>query len=122
MLRRNGFRYSDRHKWRLLRPLLHPYGRDATIRAHHEAVHRQAAGTRRPGTRHNSRYQNRAPATERDEALNGGDDRALSSCILRVIACPLERFMPPSRRQRASSEFILSLTAPITLISARSEH
>ena len=43
MLRRDGFRHSDRQERRLLRPLLHPHGRDAPVGAHHEAVHRQAA-------------------------------------------------------------------------------
>ena len=43
MLRRDGFRYSDRQERRLLRPLLHPHGRNAPVGAHHEAVHRKAA-------------------------------------------------------------------------------
>ena len=42
MLRRDGFRHSDRQERRLLRPLLHPHGRDAPVRAHHEAVHRRS--------------------------------------------------------------------------------
>ena len=31
MLRRDGFRHSDRQERRLLRPLLHPHGRDAPV-------------------------------------------------------------------------------------------
>ena len=31
MLRRNGFRHPDRQERRLLRPLLHPHGRDAPV-------------------------------------------------------------------------------------------
>ena len=32
-----GFRHSDRQERRLLRPLLHPHGRDAAVGPHHEA-------------------------------------------------------------------------------------
>ena len=46
MLRRDGFRHSDRQERRLLRPLSDPHGRDAPVRAHHEAVHREAARSR----------------------------------------------------------------------------
>ena len=49
VLRRDGFRHSDRQERRLLRPLLHPHGRDAPVGAHHEAVHRQAARAGRAG-------------------------------------------------------------------------
>ncbi len=52
MLRRDGFRHSDRQERRLLRPLPDPHGGDAPVRAHHEAVHRQAA---RPTGRGRSR-------------------------------------------------------------------
>ena len=51
MLRRDGFRHPDRQERRLLRPLLHPHGRDAAVDPHHEAVHRQAARARRAGAR-----------------------------------------------------------------------
>ena len=51
MLRRDGFRHSDRQERRLLRPLLHPHGRDAPVGPHHEAVHREAARARRAGAR-----------------------------------------------------------------------
>ena len=46
MLRRDGFRHSDRQERRLLRPLLHPHGGDAPVGAHHEAVHRRNCGRR----------------------------------------------------------------------------
>ncbi len=51
MLRRDGFRHSDRQERRLLRPLSDPHGRNAPVGAHHEAVHREAARGRRAGTR-----------------------------------------------------------------------
>ena len=51
MLRRDGFRHSDRQERRLLRPLLHPHGRDAAVDPHHEAVHRKAPRARRAGRR-----------------------------------------------------------------------
>ena len=49
VLRRDGFRHPDRQERRLLRPLLHPHGRDAAVDPHHEAVHREAARARRAG-------------------------------------------------------------------------
>jgi NADH-quinone oxidoreductase subunit D len=49
MLRRDGFRHSDRQERRLLRSLPDPDGRNAPVRAHHEAVHREAAFRRRAG-------------------------------------------------------------------------
>ena len=45
VLRRDGFRHSDRQERRLLRPLLHPHGGDAPVDPHHEAVHRRAAAS-----------------------------------------------------------------------------
>ena len=67
VLRRDGFRHPDRQERRLLRPLLHPHGRDAAVDPHHEAVHRQAARARRAGARGGRRQQDRAAATRRDE-------------------------------------------------------
>ena len=49
VLRRDGFRHSDRQERRLLRPLSHPHGRDAPVDPHHEAVHREAARAGRAG-------------------------------------------------------------------------
>ncbi len=49
MLRRDGFRHSDRQERRLLRPLSPAHGGDAAVDPHHEAVHRQAARARRAG-------------------------------------------------------------------------
>ena len=45
---------------RQLRPLAHPHGGDAPVRAHHEAVHRKAARRRRAGARLRARRQDRA--------------------------------------------------------------
>ena len=55
VLRRDGFRHSDRQERRLLRPLLHPDGRDAPVRAHHEAVHRKSCARRKGRDRSSSR-------------------------------------------------------------------
>ena len=55
MLRRDGFRHSDRQERRLLRPLSDPHGRDAPVGAHHEAVHREAARAGRAGAGRRSR-------------------------------------------------------------------
>ena len=46
------FDIPDRQERRLLRPLLHPHGRDAAVDPHHEAVHRQAARAGRAGAGH----------------------------------------------------------------------
>ena len=54
VLRRDGFRHSDRQERRLLRPLLHPHGGDAPVDPHHEAVHREAARAGRAGAGHRS--------------------------------------------------------------------
>ena len=43
MLFRARFRYSGGQERRLLRPLLHPHGRDASVGAHHEAMRRKIA-------------------------------------------------------------------------------
>src|SRR6266850_4204193 len=79
MLRRNGFRHSDRQERRLLRPLLHPHGRDAPVRAHHEAVHRQAARARWPGAGRRRGQQDRTAPARRDEALDGSADPSLQA-------------------------------------------
>ena len=79
MLRRDGFRHSDRQERRLLRPLLHPHGRDAPVGAHHEAVHRQAARAGRAGAGRRRRQQDRAAAPWRDEALDGSADPPLQA-------------------------------------------
>ena len=68
MLFRDGFRHSDRQERRLLRPLLHPHGRDAPVGPHHEAVHREAARAGRAGAGQRRRQQDRAAAARRDEA------------------------------------------------------
>ena len=47
VLRRDGFRHSDRQERRLLRPLLHPHGGDAPVGAHHEAVPARSCARRR---------------------------------------------------------------------------
>ena len=53
VLLRDRFRHPDRQERRLLRPLLHPHGRDAPVGAHHEAVRRKTAhgGRAGPGRR-----------------------------------------------------------------------
>src|SRR5665647_2647474 len=79
MLRRDGFRHSDRQERRLLRPLPDPHGRDAPVGAHHEAVHREAARRRRAGTRRGRRSQDFPAAPRRDEALDGGVDPSLQA-------------------------------------------
>src|SRR4051795_3276784 len=71
MLRRAGFRHPDRQERRLLRPLSDPHGRNAPVRAHHEAVHPEAERSRREGPRRRRRQQGRAAAPWRDEALDG---------------------------------------------------
>ena len=62
MLRRDGFRHSDRQERRLLRSLLHPHGGNAPVRAHHETVHREDARRRRAGTGRGRGPQDRAAA------------------------------------------------------------
>ena len=65
MLRRDGFRHSDRQERRLLRPLLHPHGRDAPVGAHHEAVHRRSCARRTgrgPSSSRTTRSRRRAAA------------------------------------------------------------
>ena len=65
MLCRNGFRHPDRQERRLLRPLLHPHGRDAPVREDHEAVHPEAQSARRAGAgrrRRTTRSRRRAVA------------------------------------------------------------
>ena len=47
MLCRAGFRHSDRQERRLLRPLLHPHGRDAPVDPHHEAVPAKSCARRK---------------------------------------------------------------------------
>src|ERR1700712_951226 len=84
MLCRDGFRYSDRQERRLLRPLPDPHGRDAPVRAHHEAVHREIARTGRPGARDPAGQQDRAPAARRDEAVDGGADPSLQTVYGRL--------------------------------------
>src|SRR6185369_6109375 len=71
MLRRDGFRHSDRQERRLLRPLLHPHGRDAPVGADHEAVHPEAAGAGRAGAGRRRGQQDHAAPPQRDEALDG---------------------------------------------------
>src|SRR6201991_112554 len=83
MLCRDGFRYSDRQERRLLRPLLHPDGRDAPVGAHHEAMHRKAAGAGRAGAGCRRGQQDRAAAPRRDEALDGSTDPSLQALYRR---------------------------------------
>src|SRR3954471_4208934 len=79
MLRRAGFRHPDRQERRLLRPLSDPHGRNAPVRAHHEAVHPEAERSRREGSRRRRRQQDRAAAPWRDEALDGSADPSLQA-------------------------------------------
>src|SRR6478752_7942935 len=79
MLRRDGFRHPDRQERRLLRPLPDPHGRDAPVRAHHEAVHPEAERSRREGACRRRRQQGRAAAPRRDEALDGSADPSLQA-------------------------------------------
>src|SRR5665213_364178 len=79
MLRRNGFRHSNRQERRLLRPLLHPDGRDAPVGAHHAAVYRKAARRRRAGAGRGRRPQDFPAAPGRDEALDGSADPSLQA-------------------------------------------
>src|ERR1700680_1267533 len=84
MLCRDGFLHSDRQERRLLRPLLHPHGGDAPVRAHHEAVHRQAARGRRARTRRGGGQQDLPAAPRRDEALDGSADPSLQALYRRL--------------------------------------
>src|ERR1700756_2553686 len=83
MLRRDGFRHSDRQERRLLRPLSDPHGRDAPVRAHHEAVHPETARAGGAGAGRHRRQQDRAAEPRRDEALNGGADPSLQALYRR---------------------------------------
>src|SRR3954468_7516210 len=79
MLRRVGFRHPDRQERRLLRPLSDPHGRNAPVRAHHEAVHPEAERSRREAPRRRRRQQGRAAAPWRDEAFDGSADPSLQA-------------------------------------------
>src|ERR1700738_224051 len=84
MLRRDGFRHSDRQERRLLRPLLHKDGGDAPVGAHHETVHRETARRRRAGAGRGRGQQDLSAAPRRDEALDGSADPSLQALHRRV--------------------------------------
>src|SRR6202048_5197434 len=79
MLRRDGFRHSDRQERRLLRPLLHKDGGDAPVGAHHETVHRETARRRRAGAGRGRGQQDLSAAPRRDEALDGAANPSLQA-------------------------------------------
>src|SRR5216684_3356246 len=79
MLRGTRLRYPGRPQRRLLRPLLHPHGRDAPVGPHHAPVYPQAALGRRAGAGERRRQQDRAAEACRDEALHGSADPSLQA-------------------------------------------
>ena len=122
MLRRDGFRHSDRQERRLLRPLLHPHGRNAPVRAHHEAVHRKAARSRRAGARRGRRSQDFPAAPGRDEALDGSADpplQALYRGLPRAGGRSLRRGRGAEGRVRRLSWSPTAATSPTSARSAR---
>src|SRR6201995_1369085 len=90
MLCRDGFRHSDRQERRLLRPLLHPHGRNAPVGSHHETVYRQAARGGRAGTGRGAGPQDLPAAPRRDEALDGSADSSFQA-LYRRLPCACRR-------------------------------
>ncbi len=120
VLRGDGLRHSRRPTRRQLRPPGDPHGRDAPVRAHHEAVHREAVGRRRAGARLRARQQDRAALARRNEALDGSADPSLQALHRRLPRSRRAKCTRRSRRPRASSASIWSPTAPTSPIAARS--
>ena len=65
VLLRVRLRHPDRQERRLLRPLLHPHGRDAPVDPNHEAVHRETAVAGRARAGRGRRQQDRAAEARR---------------------------------------------------------
>src|SRR5262245_63118531 len=73
--------------FRSLRPLLPPHGRDAPVRAHHEAVHPETPRAGGAGARDRRGQQGRTAPPRRDEARSEEHTSELQS--LRHLVCRL---------------------------------